>query len=146
MTVPVCTTPTIFAVLMLVLASGVANAWQSQPVEQPNDKNGNKVCQIGSMGTYIRENDECIDTQAKCEAKGGRWGGTAIGRGRSPGCNLPTKDAGKKCSDSSQCESACIAHDASNHNCSCYQWASLGKGPQPNQCSFKGIIYGPIID
>jgi hypothetical protein len=46
--------------------------------------------------------------RAACTAQGGRWGGCIQGRGRSPGCSLPTKDAGKPCTDRSQCESACV--------------------------------------
>lgn len=145
-TLPVHLTSMKVLVLLLFFAFGTAAAWQKQPIEPPNDKNKNKICWVGSLGTYIRENDECIDTQTKCEAKGGQWGGVVSGRGRSPGCNLPTNDAGKKCSDSSQCESVCIAHDESNKNCSCYPWTRLGKGLQSNQCSSKGIIYGPIVD
>jgi len=74
-------------ILALIFACGVANAWQD--IERPNDVNKNKICMIGSSGTYIRETDECIDTQAKCDARGGRWGGDISGRGRSPGCSLP---------------------------------------------------------
>jgi len=45
--------------------------------------------------------------QALCESMGGRWG--QIGLSPKEECNLPTKDADKLCSDSSQCESMCIA-------------------------------------
>jgi hypothetical protein len=135
----------ISALLMLVFVCDVANAWQAA-VEQPNENNKNKVCIVGSSGTYIRENDECIDTQAKCEAKNGQWGGYVSGRGRSPGCSLPTKDAGKKCSDSSQCESLCVAHDMSNQKCSCYDRTVIPKGQWPDQCSFKGVVRGPLVD
>jgi len=138
-------TPMKIAALLLVLVSSVANAWPDQ-VEEPNAKNKNKICWVGSAGTYIREHDKCIDTPAKCNHKGGVWGGYESGRGRSPGCNLPTNDAGIKCSDSSQCESACIAHDESNQNCSCYGWTKLGKGSQPDECSFKGIVRGLTVD
>ncbi len=46
--------------------------------------------------------------QDKCVQQGGQWGGVIHGRGRSPGCNEPTKDAGKICEDSSQCEAGCV--------------------------------------
>jgi hypothetical protein len=46
--------------------------------------------------------------RTQCTAKGGQWGGCIPGRGRSPGCRLPTRDAGKACTDSDQCESACV--------------------------------------
>jgi hypothetical protein len=45
--------------------------------------------------------------QASCQALGGRWG--AIGIFPAKVCNLPTKDAGKVCSDSSECDGDCIA-------------------------------------
>jgi hypothetical protein len=132
------------AMLMLVLVCIAAGAWQ--PIEKPSENNKNKICWVGNSGTYIREQDECIDTEARCKAKGGLWGGNISGRGRSPGCSLPTKDAGQACSDSSQCESVCVAHDTSNKNCSCYNWTVVPKGPQPDSCSFKGIIPGAIDD
>ncbi len=45
--------------------------------------------------------------KATCEAQGGRWG--RIGLSPVESCNLPTSDAGTVCSDSSECESLCIA-------------------------------------
>jgi hypothetical protein len=45
--------------------------------------------------------------QAACEAQGGKWG--RIGLAPRDECNLPTSDAGQICSDSSQCEGACVA-------------------------------------
>lgn len=42
-----------------------------------------------------------------CEAAGGKWGGVGIFPAKV--CNLPTKDAGKICSDGSECEGDCIA-------------------------------------
>ncbi len=133
------------AFLILFLFGNLANAGQEATAEVPKDSR-TKICWIGGFGTYIPETEKCIDTQAKCEAMGGRWGGVVIGRGRSHGCNLPTKDAGKKCSDSSQCESGCIAHDDSNKNCSCYEWQRYPKGHPLRYCSFKGIVYGPHVD
>lgn len=45
--------------------------------------------------------------KAWCESQGGRFGRT----GRMPlsNCNLPTTDGGRLCTDSSQCESMCLA-------------------------------------
>ena len=43
-----------------------------------------------------------------CEASGGRWG--RIGINPKESCNLPTKDAGKECSDSSECEGFCLVY------------------------------------
>ena len=44
---------------------------------------------------------------AACEAQGGKW--SRIGLAPRESCNLPTSDAGQVCSDSSQCESTCLA-------------------------------------
>ncbi len=45
--------------------------------------------------------------QATCEAHGGKW--NRIGLAPRDACNLPTSDAGQSCSDSSECEGACVA-------------------------------------
>lgn len=45
--------------------------------------------------------------KANCDALGGKWG--KIGIGPVDQCNLPTRDAGSTCSDSSQCEGRCVA-------------------------------------
>ena len=52
----------------------------------------------------------------ECKAKGGKWGGTQHGRGQIPGCNMPTKDAGKECKTGDDCESVCLR----DHKC--YGW------------------------
>ncbi|MBI2110558.1 hypothetical protein HYT51_02150 [Candidatus Woesearchaeota archaeon] len=44
-----------------------------------------------------------------CEARGGEWRIWNDYPDAAPECNLPTSDAGKRCSDSSQCESYCQA-------------------------------------
>ena len=49
-----------------------------------------------------------INTPEECRAAGGWWHGTIEGRGRLTGCSLPTKDAGKPCATSSDCESVCL--------------------------------------
>jgi hypothetical protein len=43
---------------------------------------------------------------ADCLEKGGRW--EVLGFS-GPGCNLPTSDGGKACSEITDCESACLA-------------------------------------
>ena len=60
-------------------------------------------------------------TEADCDAAGGRWGGTEHGRGRIPGCNLPTRDAGKSCDHSDQCEGACVERGGNPPICSDHQ-------------------------
>jgi hypothetical protein len=125
--------------LLLVFTTTVANAW-------PNNAGEKKiVCRIGDSGVYIGENEECIDTRDKCEAKSGFWYGSVMGRGRTVGCSLPTKDAGRTCSDSSQCESICVVVQ-SNKPCSCHGRTMLPKGPQPDMCTFNGIQPGALDD
>ena len=46
--------------------------------------------------------------EKECLARGGRWGGTESGHGRSPGCNQRMLDAGKPCTESSECVGGCI--------------------------------------
>ena len=105
-----------------------------------------KLCWIGSSGSYLAENEVCIDTLSKCERAHGVWLGTVDGRGRQTGCDLPTKDAGHKCADSSACTSICVAHDMSNMNCSCYGRTIVPKGQQPDECSLHGVIPGALVD
>ncbi len=57
-------------------------------------------CSSGSVIVYPKDKESC-------EAHGGRWG--PIGLSPAEVCVLPTKDAGKICWDSSQCEGACVA-------------------------------------
>jgi len=45
--------------------------------------------------------------EASCLALGGRW--DRIGMNPRKQCNLPTADAGRVCSDSSDCEGTCLA-------------------------------------
>jgi hypothetical protein len=49
-------------------------------------------------------------TRAECEAAGGTWG--RFGLRQRELCDLPAPDAGKACTDSKDCASACIAPDA----------------------------------
>lgn len=60
--------------------------------------------------TVLRRPTKIIEIpkdQQSCLAAGGKWG--RIGLGPREECNLPTTDAGAVCSDSSECESLCIA-------------------------------------
>jgi hypothetical protein len=49
-------------------------------------------------------------TRAECEAAGGKWG--RFGLRQRELCDLPAPDAGKACTDSKDCASACVAPDA----------------------------------
>jgi len=61
-------------------------------------------------------------TEAECKDRGGHWAGDISGRGRLTGCVLATKDAGKKCTDSSECESVCLSRTKSLNDGRCYEW------------------------
>lgn len=60
----------------------------------------------------IKEKKEVVTPKDKksCEALGGKWG--TVGLHLEEVCNLPTSDAGKICSGSSECEGSCIAEQS----------------------------------
>lgn len=47
------------------------------------------------------------NSQEDCVRQGGRWG--PIGIFPTPVCSLPTRDAGRPCADSDECEGLCVA-------------------------------------
>lgn len=49
-------------------------------------------------------------TQEGCLSVDGTW--AQVGLIREKRCSLPTGDSGKKCTDSNQCQGACLSHDA----------------------------------
>ena len=53
-------------------------------------------------------------TREACLASGGAWD-DLVGRGHVHGCNLPTSDAGKACTDSKECDGACRDGVCSDH-------------------------------
>jgi hypothetical protein len=65
-------------------------------------------------------------TKESCEKAGGKWGIWRDTPEAQPECNLPTSDAGKECTDSSQCESYCQAPEGaeigSKATGKCYAW------------------------
>jgi hypothetical protein len=77
------------------------------------NENSPGVVQFGGQrpdvvgGTGNLPTPEKPTDQAACEAQGGKWG--PIGLYPQEVCNLPTTDAGTTCTDSSQCQSACVA-------------------------------------
>jgi hypothetical protein len=59
--------------------------------------------------------------------------------GRDVGCNLPTKDTGKSCKNSSQCEGYCAPDPSLQSNtCTCSSWHQQTKGLQI-YCTDKGV-------
>jgi hypothetical protein len=61
----------------------------------------------GAEGSSGQPTPGAITDKISCEAQGGKWG--PMGLHPQEVCNLPTSDAGASCSDSSQCQSACVA-------------------------------------
>ena len=55
----------------------------------------------------LSQQAESLKTSVSCKAKGGRWEKT--GKLQKESCILPTNDAGKSCTDSKQCQVACIS-------------------------------------
>lgn len=53
-------------------------------------------------------------TRDACIAAGGDWDDLS-GRGHITGCNLPTSDGGKACTDSGQCEGVCRNGRCTDH-------------------------------
>jgi len=108
---------------------------------------------MGTWGYYIPVGQECINTEAKCRAHNGWWGGTEMGRGRTPGCSLPTKDAGKTCTDADQCEGGCLADTSGpipapagqQVRCRCSASTATPKGETIGICTKRGIDW-LIID
>lgn len=106
-----------------------------------------------SVADYERRQRECFDApgeacfarlEQRCQALGGRWGGRAYGRGRSPGCSLPTRDAGKSCTQPAQCQSACLVDTAAARPgaaapCRCARWTRVDKGGPIGWCSARGV-------
>ena len=69
------------------------------------DKPKEPVKPTVSLGEQARS----IKTEPACIAKGGEW--RRMGRIQELSCVLPTSDAGKACTDASQCEVACFVSE-----------------------------------
>ncbi len=59
----------------------------------------------------------------ECLAKKGKWG--PVGLSRKDVCNLPTADGGKKCTDSEQCQGACLAEEPGATSGQCSSWTIM---------------------
>ncbi len=53
-----------------------------------------------------------VDSREQCSKLGGTW--RRAGLMQLEVCDVPTRDAGKTCRDSSECESLCVAQDGAN--------------------------------
>jgi hypothetical protein len=89
-----------------------------------------------------RRSEACIRNAIEdCQSKGGIWYGHLSGRGRNTGCNLPTTDAGRPCTNRTQCQGACVPapiSDTSGAGCTCDRWMMLPKG-EATLCTEKGL-------
>lgn len=88
------------------------------------------------LKTLVAEYDarfKASDDKTDCNARGGRWEGVESGRGRLTGCNLPTSDAGKKCSRAEDCQSVCLK-DGTCHGWSLFKGCARFHGREGIQC------------
>jgi len=116
------------------------------------------ACRADEAADYRRQEAACfahparacfVRLERRCKALRGDWGGRLSGLGRTPGCNLPTRDGGKACRVREQCESACLsdapafappgARSATSTQCHCYPMQSLPKGRPLRLCTARGI-------
>lgn len=65
--------------------------------------------QAGYKSSSLVDQAYSIKDRISCEAKGGHW--KPVGKLQKNACVLPTIDAGKPCTDSSQCQVSCIVLD-----------------------------------
>ncbi len=71
---------------------------------------GNGVCESQNNENKCNCPEDCNKADKEsCEKLGGKWGRFGADAPPAGECNLPTKDAGKVCSGSSECEGDCIA-------------------------------------
>jgi hypothetical protein len=83
-----------------------------------------------------------VNDKAACEKAGGKWqvkGDTPIVK---YGCNMPTSDAGKVCSDRSDCQTICLAPTGtrmgSKATGKCWGWTFFMQNCNPQVG--KGIV------
>ncbi|WP_022953883.1 hypothetical protein [Leucothrix mucor] len=122
-------------VTLIVLSSALVACNGSKPDPVDNKKIDIKVV---DNSTNVTPKDE-----ASCKQQGGTWG--KVGLGGFMACTIPTGDAGKSCTDSSECERRCLTGvgepgkqvtgqcQSSNQPFGC--WAEVLKGvAQPGLC------------
>lgn len=96
----------------------------------------------GVPDTGTPKDEKVPDTKASCEAAGGTW--AAFGISPIEKCVLPASDAGKECSDSSECEGSCIAELSKEDN----DKVSRGEAvPAKGKCTSSKSVFGcfPIV-
>lgn len=125
----------LIALASLIVLSGTLAACNSSKPD-PVD---NKI----DIGVVDHSGKVTPKDEASCKQQGGRWG--KVGLGGFMTCIIPTGDAGKSCTDSSDCEERCLTGvgeagkqvtgqcQSSNQPFGC--WAEVLKGvAQPGLC------------
>ena len=98
----------------------------NQPAANLN-QNVNQPAVNQNINQPVRDISTEPVTQTACKKSGGRWGlWNDIIPDAPAKCNMPTSDAGKICTDSTECESYCQAEDdakiGSRATGKCYEW------------------------
>ena len=88
-------------ILFVLCSATLLNACSAITVE------GGENSDVGEVESNVPTDPQ---TPEECEQLGGRW--EVLGFS-GPGCNLPSLDGGKVCSDHSGCESLCLVDDES---------------------------------
>ena len=112
----------IFALLtVLIVAAGCTSQPDPAPVVQAAKPAGGNVATDSRRPTTAGptaaradgdKSGPVVTSQEQCSKLGGTW--RRAGLMQLEVCDVPTKDAGKACRDSSECESLCVAPDGAN--------------------------------
>ena len=134
-------TKIIFLLLITILFSGCTKQIINQD-KSINTQNKNDTivfdCQaneeIFSGYSWFFKNKSYL---AWCEECNNNNGKPQVNYDAGPFCNIKTNDAGKKCTDSSQCEGNCIAKTINDTSGVCTDFKELGDG-----CGWFVLING----
>lgn len=98
---------------------------------QENEKVFDEYPWFFEKNTYLAWCQECISKNGKPQRN----------HDAGPFCNMRTNDAGKWCTDSSQCEGFCIADNQDDHSGFCTEHVQLGDG-----CGWLELIAGEVAE
>ena len=90
----------LLAATMLISACGGTSSSKMDKPAEPTKP-------VASLSELARS----LKSESSCKAKGGQW--QRVGMLQTFVCVLPTSDAGKSCTDGSQCQMSCLAKDPS---------------------------------
>jgi hypothetical protein len=135
----------IFLLLITVLFSGCAKETidQNKPAVnqakndvatfncQENEKMFQDYSWFFENKNYATWCEECINQNGKPQ----------ISHDVGPFCNIKTNDAGKKCTDSSQCKGYCLAENKDDNSGFCTEYEQLGDG-----CGWFELINGKVAE